>query len=161
MTDPEIHAAGEEDSVNVRQDERRLVGRALACWEEIRGERPFPDRNDFDTVFRGRLDGSTFLVAIGGSEDTDRVVESDNALIEALGLDPVGRKVIDVLPSATEKGLSFCRAAADLKKPIADVGHFTNAEGKDIYYRSVLLPLSDDQENINYLLGAFSFKTVN
>ncbi len=161
MTDPEIHAAGEEDSVNVRQDERRLVGRALACWEEIRGERPFPDRNDFDTVFRGRLDGSTFLVAIGGSEDTDRVVESDNALIEALGLDPVGKKAVDVLPSATEKGLSFCRTAADLKKPIADVGQFTNADGEDVYYRSVLLPLSDDQENVNYLLGAFSFKTIN
>ncbi len=161
MTDPEIHAAGAEDSVNVRQDERRLVGRALACWEEVRGERPFPDRNDFDTVFRDRLDGSIFLVAIGGSEETDHVVESDNALIEALGLDPVGRKVIDVLPSATEKGLSFCRTAAELKKPIADVGHFTNAEGEDVYYRSVLLPLSDDQENINYLLGAFSFKTVN
>ena len=161
MTDPQIHAAGAGKSVSVRQDERRLVGRALACWEEVRGERPFPDRNDFDTVFRDRLDGSIFLVAIGGSEDTDHVVESDNALIEALGLDPVGRKVIDVLPSATEKGLSFCRTAADLKKPIADVGHFTNAEGEDVYYRSVLLPLSDDQVNINYLLGAFSFKTVN
>lgn len=161
MTDPQIHAGGAENSVNVRQDERRLVGRALACWEEVRGERPFPDRNDFDTVFRDRLDGSIFLVAIGGSEDTDHVVESDNALIEALGLDPVGRKVIDVLPSATEKGLSFCRTAADLRKPIADVGHFTNAEGEDVYYRSVLLPLSDDQVNINYLIGAFSFKTVN
>lgn len=161
MTDPEIHAGGAEDSVKIRPHERRLVGRALTCWEEVRGERPFPDRNDFDTVFRDRLDGSIFLVAIGDSEDTDHVVESDNALIEALGLDPVGRKVIDVLPSATEKGLSFCRTAADLKKPIADVGHFTNAEGEDVYYRSVLLPLSDDQENINYLLGAFSFKTVN
>lgn len=161
MTDPQFHAGGAENSVNVRQDERRLVGRALACWEEVRGERPFPDRNDFDTVFRDRLDGSIFLVAIGGSEDTDHVVESDNALIEALGLNPVGRKVIDVLPSATEKGLSFCRTAADLRKPIADVGHFTNAEGEDVYYRSVLLPLSDDQVNINYLIGAFSFKTVN
>ncbi len=161
MTDPEIHAAGEEDFVNVRQDDRRLVGRALACWEEVRGERPFPDRNDFDTVFRDRFDGSTFLIAVGGSEDTDHVVESDNALIEALGLDPVGRKVVDVMPSATEKGLSFCRTAAELKKPIADVGHFTNAEGEDIYYRSVLLPLSDDQVNVNYLLGAFSFKTLN
>ena len=161
MTNPEIHAAGVETSATTRPDERRLVGRALACWEEVRGARPFPDRNDFDTVFRDRLDGSIFLVAIGDSEDTDQVVESDNALIAALGLDPVGRKVIDVLPSATEKGLSFCRTAAEFKKPIADVGHFTNADGEDIYYRSVLLPLSDDQENVNYLLGAFSFKTIN
>ncbi len=161
MAEPEIQVTSAEETVNVRPEERRLVGRALACWEESRGTRRFPNRKDLDTVIRGRLDGTTFLVAIGDSEDTDHVVESDHALIDALRLDPVGKKVVEVLPSATEKGLSFCRAAAELKKPIADVGHFTNARGEDIYYRSVLLPLSDDQETINYLLGAFSFKAVN
>ena len=57
----------------------------------------------------------------------------------------MGRKVVEILPSATEKGLSFCHTAAALKKPIADVGRFTNADGKEIRYRSILLPLSDDQ----------------
>ena len=161
MAEPEIQVTSAEETVNVRPEERRLVGRALACWEESRGTRRFPNRKDLDAVIRGRLDGTTFLVAIGDSEDTDHVVESDRALIDALRLDPVGKKAVEVLPSATEKGLSFCRAAAELKKPIADVGHFTNARGEDIYYRSVLLPLSDDQETINYLLGAFSFKAVN
>ena len=64
---------------------------------------------------------------------------------------------MDLLPSATDKGLSFCRAAAELKKPIADVGRFTNAKSEDVCNCSVLLPLSDDQQTINYLVGAFSF----
>ena len=45
-----------------------------------------------------------------------------------------------------------------MKKPIADVGQFTNANGDEVYYRSILLPLSSDQENVDYVLVAFSFK---
>jgi len=142
-------------------NERRLVGRALACWEESRGNRRFPNRSDFHAVINARLGGFIFLVAVGDSVDSDRVIESDDALRNALRLEPVGRKMIDIMPSSTEKGLSFCRTAAELKKPIADIGRFTNAGGEDVCYRSVLLPLSDDQENVNYLLGAISYKTVN
>jgi hypothetical protein len=43
-------------------------------------------------------------------------------------------------------------------KPIADVGRFVNRNGSDVFYRSVLLPLSDDQTRVNYVLGAFSYK---
>ena len=39
-----------------------------------------------------------------------------------------------------------------------DVGNFTNTRGEEILYRSIILPLSDDQENVNYLVGAFSYK---
>lgn len=158
MAETAIRADQAEWSGNIRMSERRLVGRALACWDEQRGGKRFPSRVNFDALIKQKMNGNTFLVAIGDTEDTDRVVESGDALIEALRTDPIGKKVIDVLPSSTERGLSFCRAAAELQKPIADVGHFTNADGEDIYYRSVLLPLSDDQETVNYLLGAFSFK---
>ena len=157
--DPQTTSA--EQSADLRMDERRLVGRALACWEASRGGREFPNRADFDAIIHGRLAGATFLVAVGDDAYSDKVVESDDALRDALQLEPIGRKMVDIMPSSTEKGLSFSRAAAELKKPIADVGHFTNSNGEDVYYRSVLLPLSDDQENINYLLGAFSYKTVN
>ncbi len=150
-----------EDSAGAQLRERRLVGRALACWDRSRGTRAFPSRADFDATIHAQLDGTTFLVAVGDAEDMDEVIESDDALRQALRIDPVGRKAIDIMPSATEKGLSFCRTAAELKKPIADVGRFTNPDGEEIRYRSVLLPLSDDQENVNYLLGAFSFKSMN
>lgn len=158
MTPP---TGGAEQSADIQLQERRLVGRALTCWETSRAGREFPNRADIDAIIHGRLAGTTFLVAVGNDEYSDQVIESDDALRDALRLEPVGRKMVDIMPSSTEKGLSFCRAAAELKKPIADVGHFTNSNGEDVYYRSVLLPLSDDQENVNYLLGAFSYKTVN
>jgi len=147
--------------------ERRLVGQALTLWETLRDGRPFPSRADC-TAPRvgalaprprvGALAPSTFLIRVSDSEDGDRVVDCGPVLRDALGSDPVGQPVNRILPSATERGLAFWRVAAELKKPIADIGSFTNAAGSEVLYRSVLLPLSDDQQRIDYLLGAFSFR---
>ena len=94
-------------------------------------------------------------------EMSDEVTEAGDAVDLALGLQSVGRKIVDVLPSATDLGLSFCRAAAQMRKPVADVGRFTNASGRNVYYRSILLPLSDDQIEVNYVLGVFSYKFMD
>ena len=71
---------------------------------------------------------------------------------------PDATPVADALPSAKEKGLAFCRAVAELKKPLADVGRFFNRAGREVKYRSILLPFSDDERNVNYVIGAFSYK---
>jgi hypothetical protein len=126
-------------------NERRVVGRALAHWETLRGSRRFPSHDDVTPESANGLGDNIFVIALLESEDKDKIVSSGNAFRDALTFDPVGRKVVEILPSATEKGLSFCHTAAALKKPIADVGRFTNADGKEIRYRSILLPLSDDQ----------------
>ena len=141
-------------------NERRVVGRALAHWDKLRGDRRFPSHEDITPAAANGLSENIFVIALRGSEDEDEIVSSGNAFKSALKFDPVGKKVTEIMPSAKDKGLSFCRTAAALKKPIADIGRFTNVDGEEVRYRSILLPLSDDQENINYLLGAFSFKTV-
>ena len=46
-----------------------------------------------------------------------------------------------------------------MRKPIADVGEFTNASGEEILYRSVFLPVTDDGGSVTHLIGAFSYKT--
>ena len=138
--------------------ERRMVGQALALWERLRGARAFPSRADCQGVATGDIEPNTFLIAVADNEDEDEVVGCGTALRDALGSDPTGQKVGKILPSATERGLTFWRVCAELKKPIADIGSFTNAKGEEVLYRSVLLPLSDDQERVNYLLGAFSFR---
>lgn len=140
---------------------RRVVDRMLARWDDLRQGRDFPSRADIERAGTGKLERNLFLVAMSDEEADDEVIDSGSALREALGVDPVGRRVVEILPSSTERGLSFCRTAARFKKPIMDVGNFTNPRGEEILYRSIILPLSDDQENINYLVGAFSYKQVS
>ena len=143
-----------------RTSERRVVGRMLSRWDDLRGDRDFPSRADLERGGTGELNSNYFLIAVHDSEFDDEVIGSGPAFRDALRIDPVGKRVVDIMPSSIEKGLSFCRTAARLKKPIADVGSFTNAHGEEILYRSIMLLLSDDQQNINYMLGAFSYKQV-
>ena len=103
-------------------------------------------------------DEHLFIVKLGRTEQEDEIVAAGNAFAEALGYDPVGTPVADALPSAKEKGLAFWRAVAELKKPLADVGRFFNRAGREVKYRSILLPFSDDERNVNYVIGAFSCK---
>ncbi len=136
----------------------RLVGRALTHWERLRGAREFPCYADYQDGSAPYDDSNIFVIRIRDSELADEIVQAGAAVATALGRDPLGCKAIEVLPSSTEMGLSYCRAAAEMKKPIADVGQFTNAKGEEVRYRSILLPLSDDQEKVDHVLGAFSFK---
>lgn len=140
--------------------ERRLIGRALTDWESLRGVRPFPTCLEFDNTALPEHKAHVFVVEVGKSEPEDRIIRAGRRFVEALGLNPLGRRAIEVLPSA-ERRLSFCRTVIRFKKPLADIGHFTNIRGESILYRSILLPASSDQHMVDYVIGAFSYKFAN
>ncbi len=141
-----------------RPTEKRLVSRALSFWEHLRGGRSFPMVSDLLGVPAPFDDKNLFVVKLGRTERDDEIVAAGDAVAEALGFDPVGTPPSEALPSSKDKGLAFCRAVAELKKPLADVGRFFNRAGREVKYRSILLPFSDDQRNVNYVIGAFSCK---
>ena len=140
--------------------ENRLVGRALSHWGKIRGTRKFPSYSDYRRQAVPYGEEHIFVINISDSEFSDEIVSAGKKVEEGFGHSPVGRKAIEVIPSSIENGLSFCRTAAVMKMPIADIGRFSNANGAEIWYRSILLPLSSDQIRIDHVLGAFSFKVM-
>lgn len=142
-----------------RISDRRLAGRALAHWDMLRGTRELPSLEDYAPAFLPFAPTSTFVIEIRPREDDDQIVHAGDALASALGIDPVGRRALKVLPSATNMGMSFYRTSAEHRKPIADVGEFINSRGKEIHYRCILLPLSRDQLVVDHILGAFSFRS--
>lgn len=141
--------------------ERRAVGRALSCWGKLRANGTFPTRADCLAIFDDSLTAGMFVIEYTANEESDCIVECGPFFQEALGRDPVGLAAKDILPSSTDRGLIFWRVAAEMRKPIADVGEFTNRLGEDVLYRSVLLPISEDGEKITHLMAAFSYKTVH
>jgi hypothetical protein len=140
-------------------NERRLIGRALSEWESLRAGRAFPSCVEFDNTALPDNKANVFVVEVGKSEAEDRIIRAGRRFIEALGLNPVGRRAMDVLPSA-ERRLSFCHTVVRFQKPLADIGRFTNVRGDDVWYRCILLPTSTDQIRVNHVVGAFSFKVV-
>lgn len=141
--------------------ERRAVGRALTCWEKLHADGDFPTRADCLEIFDDGLTSGMILIEYTADEEEDCIVECGPFFQSAYGRDPVGLAAKLVLPSSTDRGLIFWRVAAEMRKPIADVGEFTNSLGEDVLYRSVLLPISEDGEKITHLMAAFSYKTVH
>ena len=141
--------------------ERRIVGRALGFWDSLRSETAFPRCGDCLAKFDERILPGMILIEVGADAESDTIVDCGPDFIDALGRDPVGLPVCEILPSATERGLVFWRVAAEMKKPIADVGGFCNADGHEIVYRSVFLPVSEDGTRVTHLLGAFSYRMVH
>lgn len=143
-----------------RPRERRLMGFALSHWETMRGDRRFPSRADYCGFDLPYAADSLFLIRLGRNENWDRIVSAGNKLRDAMAWDPVGRRAVDILPSSRELGLRLHRTAAEYQKPTADVGRFLNGQSREIRYRCVLLPLSDDGITVDHVLGAFSFKAA-
>ena len=141
--------------------ERRAVGRALSCWDRLREFKPFPSRADCLEIFDDDLTDGVIVIEFTPREEDDIIIECGPHFRDAYGRDPVGLAAKAVLPSSTDRSLIFWRVAAEMRKPIADVGEFTNLHGEDILYRSVFLPISEDGKRITHLMAAFSYKTVH
>jgi hypothetical protein len=142
-------------------DERRVIGRALRRWDQLRENALFPDRARCLIALNDSMSDSVVVIVIGSGEKEDRVIQCGNVFRDALARDPRGLPVGQIVPSTIEWGLVFWRIAAEMRKPIADVGEFTNADGEEILYRSVFLPVTDDGGSVTHLIGAFSYKTMH
>ncbi len=153
------------EASNKRQEqpfaERRAVGRALSCWDRLRKIKEFPSRADCLEIFDDDLTNGIIVIQFTPQEEDDLIVECGPLFRDAYGRDPVGLAAKNVLPSSTDRGLIFWRVAAEMRKPIADVGEFTNLHGEDVLYRSVFLPISEDGKRITHLMVAFSYKTIH
>ena len=159
------HSNSEPKANQKRQDqpntERRAVGRALCCWERLRAATELPSRADCLEIFDATLTSGVFVIKFTPQEENDLIIECGPLFRDAYGRDPVGMAAKYVLPSSTDRGLIFWRVAAEMRKPIADVGEFTNLLGQDVLYHSVLLPISEDNRRITHLMATFSYKTVH
>src|SRR5690606_4159804 len=109
----------------------------------------------------GELWDHLFLVEVAPNAADFRYAMVGAVLQAAIGRDPTGEKVAEVLPGGMGARTVFLhQAAVGLKGPADDANKWTRPAGTEILYRSILLPLSDDGQTINALLGAFSFRPV-
>jgi hypothetical protein len=141
--------------------ERRIVGRALRNWDDLRTGDTFPLRSECLASFDSGILSGKILIEINEYVENDLILDCGPNFIAALGRDPTGLPAQTVLPSSTDRGLVFWRFAAELKKPIADIGNFTNMNNIEVLYRCIFLPVSEDGERISHLLGAFSYRMIH
>jgi hypothetical protein len=160
-SDPEDETAGEPDADMPSGMERRLVLRVLSYWREIAGERRFPTFADVDPSAVSSMWPYCFVLDVAGDPDDPVYRIAGHEFASHAGRRLAGMKVSEV-PADTliEKSIVYMDEVLIKKVPITRGGEFSRPDGAKILYRSILLPMSDDDTSISGLLGAANCRIV-
>jgi len=132
--------------------ERRLVGRLLTYWHDLCEGRAYPRLGDVDPHKVGTDWRWSFILETGNHREFPNFVYLGPDLAKYSGVFLAGQDdfTLTLLDVATHKLDRVFREGCPLL--MEDV--VTLFDGQRLMYRAVLLPLSDDGEHINYVLGA-------
>jgi hypothetical protein len=131
--------------------ERRLVLRLLSYWREIAGERAMPRRSDVDGSKISDMWGHCFLLDV---PDSGEPVFSYVGEHYPSGSDLLGRTVSAAGgDNLLGQAASYHRQVLARAIPITLGGQFVSREKNTVLYRSILLPLGEEEGRVTALLG--------
>ena len=158
---PDNVAPSEDDRIGrgaeayAGQSERRLTLRLFNYWRHIRGEFEFPPLRAVDPAIIPGIWPYVFVLDV--AEGCFRFVGSDIARLS--GVSPNSAAAADLKDNTLlAKATSNLEQMLRRRCPITSEGRFYDPRGAAILYRSVMLPLSDDGEAIDRVLGAGNCK---
>ena len=131
------------------REERRLVGRILRRWQDIRGSGRFPRRDEIEFWLQGDDGPNCLLIAVESpSELSHFVVVGVNLAVALCPTDTLAGLILSRAPRvvSARRGLMLEGGAALRKVNIA--------------YRAVLLPISQDGAAIDHVLGAANYRLL-
>jgi hypothetical protein len=143
-----------------RPEERRLVLRLLAYWDDLRGDRDYPRADDIDSQTIGDDWAKCFLLRLAPDTLGDsRLLHIGADLLSGL---PDGAP--DTLAKVPKTALlhhaaGFADQTLAKAVPVSLGGEAVLADGKTLF-RSILLPLSNDGTAIDHLLGAANGRPI-
>lgn len=146
-------------SDQVRESEQRDVAFALRYWDELRGENDFPAHDDVDPSQLRDLWPFVFIVSLGENPEDSFITFGGAEIAKFCGHDPTGRSAEECFPSPVwERMKHLFDAVVKQRRPLGASDNFTMRDGREVIYRSVVMPLSDGGEEIKSLLGVIKFK---
>ncbi|MBV8652363.1 MAG: PAS domain-containing protein [Alphaproteobacteria bacterium] len=152
----ELEPPPEQTRAQDQEQERRLVLRVLRRWEELRGVRSFPVREEILPDTMGDDWRCCFLLDLDGTGGAEFLHVGD--ALEASAWNPPVRKLSEC-PDGTllKMATAFHPRIIDKRIPIS-IGASGQHNGRAILFRAIMLPLSHDSVRIDGLLGAANFR---
>ncbi len=146
--------------VNMLAGSKRLNDQLESYWLRLKGDKALPEEIDIDP---DKLNGSwedCFLVACD-HEDRFQYSYLGKKLFEAFGVAEDSPADIETLLSTNRPATidKFEQVIAD-KTIVVDEGEFTNSNNMVIKYRQILLPFSNDGEQVTHVFGGMRWKVA-
>ena len=131
-------------------NQRRLVWRLLTYWEQQRGERDFPALADIDAQAIEDMWPQCFILDVANFREFPYFHYLGPSLARYSGVFLSGQ---DWAMTLLRKAVWHYREVLERSAPILVEEELTQYDSQKLLFRSVMLPLSDDQATINYVLG--------
>ena len=141
--------------------ERRINHRLISYWEALKGRRNFASESDIDIEELSDIWSSCFLIKVDHIDGKHalKFTYLGQDLIEAFSNDFTGLNFDSQVESSY--GIMLNKTAMEvlsIKEPVVVEDEFTNDKNLLIKSRYCMLPLSDDDININYILGGMKWR---
>ena len=149
------------DSEPISSADRRLANRFLRYWEGLRGHHDLPLITDLNLDDMGEFVPYAFNLDLSDGTDNPKFRFIGWELLRDCGGDATNQGVSQLMPQSL-----LARVIRHRGKVIADgkpcgfADEFINAEGHQVLYRAIMLPFSGSGDQIDFIVGAVSSKTV-
>jgi signal transduction histidine kinase/CheY-like chemotaxis protein len=132
--------------------EQRLATRMLNYWTGLRGGRSLPSRQQLDLNQFPELQDHFFAIDLAETIPVYRHIGT--ALKVDIDCELFGRPITET-PPGTMLGWI---AELNNRKPVTFEFSFIDTQSCEVKARSIMLPFSDGEVSVEYILGAISFK---
>ena len=137
-----------------------MVHRLLAHWREAQGEGGFPSLDAMLKRDLGNILPSIFVLEVPADAGEPAFARVGKLFAGEVSGDLAGRPV-SAVPEGTllEQAVGIYDEVLARKVPITRGGEFEHVQGGTVLYRGIILPLSEGQGTIDFLLGAANSRT--
>ena len=142
-------------------DERRMHVRAYNYWVSLLGDRPFPSIQDVDPQSLEDFGPNSVLLDFSADPEDPAVAFLGHALRTECELDQSIERISEVpgrslLSRLTDHYLQIIANRA----PIGFEAEFVGQRGDPTLYRGILMPLSSNGEEIDFVYGVINWKVI-
>ncbi len=134
--------------------ERRLNMRLMAFWWDRRGDRRFPSLKDFDPEALADIWPHCFSLVAHDPPQKSVFRFIGDAIAESLS-GAEGKITIDSLTkdSLLDHATRNIDRVLEQRVPVVTSGEYFDPGGNAIVFRGILLPVSSDQQTIDFIVG--------
>ncbi len=141
--------------------ERRLRLQAYNYWTSMLSDKNFPSIRDIDFDALPDFKSNSILLNFGAGLDNPAIEYVGEALATQCSIERDIRSLHDIpYPSVLSHINHHYMQIIASQAPVGFEAEFVNYQDKKVLYRSILLPLSSDNETIDYICGVINWKEV-
>lgn len=127
----------------------------------MRGDKALPSLSDVNIAEISEMYHFTFTLSIGDTEDDHRFSYFGPELAAIFGQDYTGYYLSEALNDVMiNNTIGFYDKVLANKEPHSESSEFFS-EGKEVKYRSIILPCSTNGVDIDYLIGTTNYKVFD